>query len=90
MLLYVTYIHLHYRKENHENIYNNEIRGSKRNQRLYRQFNRKDRVRMGYKGGKEEMINKRIDWILFRIGEVEDTQKKILELMKRMREEKKK
>ena len=34
-------------------------------------------------------LNKRIDWILFRIGEVEDTQKKILELMKRMREERK-
>lgn len=31
-------------------------------------------------------LNKRIDWILFRTGEVEDTQKKILELMKRMRE----
>ena len=31
-------------------------------------------------------LNKRLDWILLRIGEVEDTQKKILELMKQMRE----
>lgn len=31
-------------------------------------------------------LNKRIDWILFRMGEVEDMQKRILELTKRREE----
>jgi len=34
-------------------------------------------------------LKKDIDYIVFRINEIEDTQKKILELMKRMREERK-
>ena len=34
-------------------------------------------------------LKKDIDYIIFRINEIEDTQKKILELMKRMREERK-
>lgn len=58
--------------------YNRELEqentGLKRKQTETKMWNRK--------------LNKRIDWILFRIEEIEDTQKKILELMKQMSEKK--